>query len=973
MKKRLVCLFLGLIMVLSVLLTSCSDDSDDAMSDLEKEASESALTLSMWVVTENELYDEDGDLTAAGTAAALVNEKLSAITESKFKTRLVLTYLTEEEYREKLEDAIRAYEATKKDEPVVEPEVGSETEEETEYVEETETDEIGMTTIKYPELLKNQVDIIYIAGEDMYFDFVENKWLAPLDTELANASKKINEYVSSTLLSSAKYNGVTYAIPNNHAIGEYTYMLLNKDLMEKYAQQGYITTKKIDGFFNEYLYSFLSLVYKISDLNEVVPIDSVVHTSNASQESDPINAYDYCLDLMAHYWSIDPETYGMLEDFSVFGYHYKDADELSRGSVILGYNSLFEDADFVDDYLKLNQFKFDGYFGDAENKTAAVKFVKGNANTLKQYEDEYYAVVVEYPTASSADIYDDMFGVYANSIDVERSMEIVTYLNTNSTFRNLLQYGVEDTHYELKKDNAGNTVLNRLNNDYMMDIYATGNVFIAYEDPEMSAGIWETGKVQNRDSLVDPLLDFNFAEHAASTAEKEAAELLDSKNGYNLSYTTGYSKDVLSQNEDLAEWFEDCDEKKGVYVFETSFTDGQLTTYMYYIYNNDVTKNVNFSVDVIRDLKTETDKDGNSVTTQTNLDFVVTYSEADGNSDEGYELSVMRIYTRRTNTFEVLAKVNGSDVNPSITQLGGYLDFDFFNTEEYTTDVYKDLSKVDVLQNSVLMDWMDACDKDKSKTPTTYVLTYTSDEKDGKVEKTFVIYRTGLKYITALDIQPTGGSGEVNFVLNYTHDEEYPLFIDTADTEEENYLLTYIRVTVDADMDVDYTVVSNGTVEEVSPSNKESSEVDPNYEVLGTLDTELVKYLYELNSKLVAKLNACTNINDLKALVAEMKLLLSTDEEKVPAVSSFTLLKDIVDEYAVDGKLKNLHRNIRCATSYEDVLYMVPDTESKEEGAMKEGEYKDSVGNVEKYVYYASPYAIYYSWMNTYGYLPSEK
>ena len=40
---------------------------------------------------------------------------------------------------------------------------------------------------------------------------------------------------------------------------------------------------------------------------------------------------------------------------------------------------------------------------------------------------------------------------------------------------------------------------------------------------------------------------------------------------------------------------------------------------------------------------------------------------------------------------------------------------------------------------------------------------------------------------------------------------------------------------------------------------------------------------------------------------------------------------------------------------------------------MKEGEYKDSVGNVEKYVYYASPYAIYYSWMNTYGYLPSEK
>ena len=182
-------------MLLSVVLTSCSQKSEDeAMEDTRKEASETAMTLTMWVVSEEKVSD---------AAAAAVTEKLNAITKPKFKTELVLTYLTEDEYEAKLAETITAYEEAKKQAESVETEAPEETESGAVVTDETETNKYGQSVIKYPDLVANQVDIIYIAGEDMYVDFIEKGWLAELDTELASSSKKIKEYVSATLLSAA--------------------------------------------------------------------------------------------------------------------------------------------------------------------------------------------------------------------------------------------------------------------------------------------------------------------------------------------------------------------------------------------------------------------------------------------------------------------------------------------------------------------------------------------------------------------------------------------------------------------------------------------------------------------------------------------------------------------------------------------------------------------------------------------------
>ena len=954
MKKRLICLLVCLTMLFSLVLASCSSKSEEeTKEEISNAASETAKTLTMWVVSEEKVSTE---------AANAVTEAINAITNAKFKTQLVLNFLTKDEYRSKLESTIIAYEEGKKNQATVEtqPQEPADTGDTTPVTDETETNEYGLTVVKYPEPEPNQVDIIYIAGEDMYIDFIEKGWLQELDTELSSTSKKIKEYVSSTLLSAVKYNGTTYAIPNNRVIGDYTYMMVNKELAKMYSQEGYIQYGQIDGFFNENLYLYLKTIYEIHSKIDpnVIPIDST---------------YEECLDLLAHYWSFDTDTYDMVDEFSIFGSHYKDMESLSRGSVVLGYGNLFEDKEFADAFLQLNEFKFGtddqlgSYFGDASatGKTAAVKFAKGDSTILTYNKEEgayeyvevvdgkeisYYPIVVKYPTASSDDIYGNMFGVCSHSAQIGRSMQIVTYLNTNADFRNLLQYGIEGTHYDVQEDADGKKTVKRLNNDYMMDIYATGNVFIAYPEPEMSADIWESGKVQNRYSLVEPLLGLNFAEFSASTGETPSAVTLP-KIGYTYSYTTGYSKDVLGQNEILSKWFADCDAAgKGVYILPTEVIVGQDRTINYYVYNNDLTKRVDFAVEDIRVVEEQIDEKGKKTEVQTDLDFVFGYSDTAESSKSGYEVSLVKLYTRKSNQFEIKVQVGNDFVEPVISNARDLLEFDFFHTEGYTIDLYEKLRKPAFMKNAMLDEWIGACDNKGVKVPTTFVMEY-SQEKNGKMEYTYVVYRTGLKCVTNTQIVPTGDNDEVNVAFHFTHNEDERL--DTA--TEATYLLHYVRVTVDKGVDVSFTVTSNGKVDNIKTENKELPNSDPDFKMIGNLDTELVKFLQNLNDELLAELNKCQTYDEVVKLVTEMRKLLITTEEYA-SVSQFEILKPLVEKYSPILIGQYLKDAVATTTT--------PKVDS-------EGEEKTHRG--EPFVYFDSPNTIYHKWLTQFGYKPAEK
>lgn len=477
MKKRVVSLLLCLVMAVSVLLTGCGDKTgEEILNSIDEKAYADNITLSMWVVSEKPVSKENADLVTAA---------LNAITEESLKTRLAVTYYTMDEYEAKLSAAISTFDRAN---AVAVPENPNK-----------------QTTIfdpKYPALLENQVDILYLEGKEMYTSYLAKGWLAALDSEFTSSvNKPLQEYVSDELRNAAKLDGVaTYAIPNNNLIGEYTYMLLNRDLIDTYYG-GFQGADKLGGFYDDYIYNFLETVFE-RDAASYSMIDA---------------SYEDCLALLAHYWSFDTENYDLVKDFSVFGHAYANGDVADLGKIELKYENLFANETFKNAFLRLNQFEANGYFEQAEGKPAALKIAKGDILSLAQYEEDYYPVILQYPTVDEEDVFDNgMYAVCSKSVSVPRSMQIITYLNTNVDFRNTLLYGVKGTHYDTEPSDMSEnsyTVAYKINDDYSMSMAKTGNVVLAYptSTAALSAYNWEMLKRQNVIAMTSPTLGYDIA------------------------------------------------------------------------------------------------------------------------------------------------------------------------------------------------------------------------------------------------------------------------------------------------------------------------------------------------------------------------------------------------------------------------------------------------------------------------------
>lgn len=214
-------------------------------------------------------------------------------------------------------------------------------------------------------------------------------------------------------------------------------------------------------------------------------------------------------------------SYNRDADFSILGTMMKDASMRSRGSINLGFNALFTNTEYHDMYATLKDYDYQEYFGEVkEGQSAAVSFVKGDARIKLEYEEngvyvgedgkEYYVTIAEYPEATEEELYGNMYAVYANSNYLPRAMEVITYLNTNQEMRDLLQYGIENYHYERNDDGTVTLLNGGEKGTYRMDLEKTGNCFIASPTADMGADAWTYAKMQNNDSLINPLLGFDF-------------------------------------------------------------------------------------------------------------------------------------------------------------------------------------------------------------------------------------------------------------------------------------------------------------------------------------------------------------------------------------------------------------------------------------------------------------------------------
>ena len=599
MKKRLIALGLCLVMLLSMFtcLTACSNKEEENAEENILAKTDGAKTVTMWVVTENKknYRDADGNLCyspAVQQAMDKVEAAFSKITKISYKTNVDIIFLTEDEYYAKLERAIVAN--TDVDELVdkaeralafylkemnakianeeipyktkdqlttqfyvdypehwpyregVDQESGdSAASDKEEYI----LNEWGIPELKYPDAEENQVDIIYISGQNKLINYIENEWLVSLDADLAGVGALLGDYIAPSLLEGVKYNGMTYAIPNNIAIGEYTYMLIDKKMYDMFGY-GPDFTSDID------LVDCEQFLKDISDNRDSISGEYFGVVPIASTYEETLNHFVY-------FWELGYEeaedylgnikceypygnAYNNKLGFSIFGALYGNPANATRGKISLGFNNLFADAEYQNILKTLKTYDINGYYGQpSANQKAAISYMTGDYSIKKiaqendgVYTDEngreYYVTVVKYPQVGEDELYGNMFGVCSASKHQYASIQIITALNTNSELRNILQYGVEGEHYEINEKTGmlerltltyvtenedGEEVKTATNDKYLMDIEKTGNCFVAHPEEGLPANYWDNSKIQNGESVVDPLLGFDFAEYLSSTSD----------------------------------------------------------------------------------------------------------------------------------------------------------------------------------------------------------------------------------------------------------------------------------------------------------------------------------------------------------------------------------------------------------------------------------------------------------------------
>ena len=1061
MNKRLIALFLCLVMMLSVFLAGCAESSEEeAKNELEQAKVASNMTLTMWIVSEAPVSAEiRNDVTQA----------INALTKAKYKTQLEIYYLSEEEYFSKVTDAMETFQTNKQQQNAGnsgQPEAGNG--ESNVTAEEIVTDENGMFRDNYPVVLQDQVDIIYIGtvkdgqgnilmrGQEMYNKLRADDWLVPLDEAIKGDAKKLKEFVSPTLLSAVQEQGVTYAIPNNNVIGNYTYMCLNKELLERYSLHGYLARGAIKGFANEHVYQFIDQIGRYEP-KSVLPIGAT---------------YEECLSQLAYYWNINPEDYSInSEEFSIFGTPLFDLQP-SRGQNVLGTQSLFENEEFTEHYLALNKYRIeeryrfkkneaDGtYFEDRSEKvvffddddddtnndgitTYGIRFLSSEEegfvieNGIGTYQGtEYYLVPIKYPTATEEDIYGNMLAVARTTLDANRSMQIITYLNTNQEIRNLLQYGIEGQHYTVENtETVGEEKVkiikrkaDKNGNEYIMDIYATGNAFLAYleADPNLDEAIWVNGKEQNRNSLVEPMLGFNLAEYAQAATQFGIPIKIEKMKQYSTTFRSGLSKDVLSQDPTLGAWLAECDNnpKKGVYVFRSrEETDSKEYSEILYFYNN--TGAFRFGVESL-----EEEKEGGgyfrvntyTYTADENLSF----------ADYGYTLTVVydtcpTRYVKTTGEgdqktevpYKVMSRtVTGSgdsetDTREELTYTETFYskkdkyDFDLYSTNSYELNIYGDLYLGDFYENKAIYNELKKLlteakeNKNNKKNTGLYWVDKTSSQE--KDYHTFILYRANIGVTTQVDIVPAlvvDGDGNQTLTLMVNYDEYEGKVIEDPQDYKDNkpgarpgkrYTLYYVTLETEKNVNVSiaYSLSETKTLEiDVGPIFLEFAsdnatvaddtffglvELTPiEFNPCGMLNTELIKYMAELNEVVIGLLDTCDTMEKLETMMGYLSILLNTEKELFNLFSDFPAnLDETFESVAKDPNsiiyeknFKELFYQLTHITNHgtmQDVTGELPSIASG--GAVDAGEYRP--------IFY-SPYGIYYLWMEAYQYLPAN-
>ena len=498
MNKRIISLLLCLIMVLAC-FAGCAEKSDDeAIADTNEAASENAITLAMYLLAEKEVSPEQ---------EAKIEAAVNKLTNAKYKIKLDLFYYTADKYYEALEKSFKAR-LEAEEAGLIAPPSEDEGSEDVMI-----KDELGVSHILYPTIDSFQVDIFYVGGYEQFMKYMNFSYsedgsammYSRIDDQITGSARVLEDSISPNLLKYMKsLNGGTFALPTNTNVGEYTYLLLNKEVL---AKTRYNTTTGLSQFTSLTCSAAQSVLSQVAQsYTEYVPVYSCLGEDGLAISG-------------VKYWGVDANGVPTNEFSALYSEYPTSALYGTEASYMSSISSVMANGSFKEQLRCLKKYKSLGYFGDEsdlEDGKVAIAYMKGTADIPAKYADKYEAVIIENPLITTEDVYANLFAVSSYTSSVKRSMDILAYLNTDVEFRNLILYGIEGENYKLVEsdylDKNGDPymVVRRLNDDYMMDMAKTGNTFKAYvlegEDPTLV----DFYKIQNNSMEVELTMGFTY-------------------------------------------------------------------------------------------------------------------------------------------------------------------------------------------------------------------------------------------------------------------------------------------------------------------------------------------------------------------------------------------------------------------------------------------------------------------------------
>lgn len=472
MKRKFLCWALLLVTLFCLAaLTSCGGE-DEPGDDPGNVSAKIPTTISFYIVT---------DEATTAKAQKAMQDEFNRVSEQKYGTHVEFKFFTEDEYAAALESKVESVIAARANPG----EAGSSAA----YV-----NEYGIT---YPGLKDTQLDIVLITSREMltkYVDYPSGTVLTKLNTMLSSSHKQTKASVNSLLMENSKYKDSFYAIPNNHIIGEYTYMLVNKKAADEHYMGTSIFGKLENGTITTVDYS------KLAQLIEQVKLKKESAAPGYENMNYVFKPFDYP---NVHFWGDSGDA-----EFIFASFYNKNDSNIGSAltfapQALAANNSYNSYKKFMTDCEKNGFFTYSADNEDAvlDNNTV-VAVLEGGYEIRNQYADDYYIAVLDSPRMPQDEAFSSMFAISSYSVDAARCMEIISDLTCGKTnLRNILQYGVEGEHYTLNSDNT----VTRLGNSYLMNINYTGNVFKAYPcaSDGMTADSWTYGEAQNKDILVD--------------------------------------------------------------------------------------------------------------------------------------------------------------------------------------------------------------------------------------------------------------------------------------------------------------------------------------------------------------------------------------------------------------------------------------------------------------------------------------